>query len=137
MYELMVGTHFAAAHKLRNYGGECENLHGHNWRIEVRLGSDKLNDQGMVMDFKEVKTLLEGVISRLDHKYLNEVEPFDALNPTTEHLASYVAAELSGRLPEPVRVMAVSCWESDRCAASYIPEDGSGKPGSSTRRSEP
>lgn len=118
MYELIVETHFGAAHRLRGYDGECENLHGHNWHLTVRLAGEKLNGLGMVMDFKEVKDLLNRVLDRLDHRYLNEVEPFDRLNPTTEHIAEYVARELSGQLPEPVRVSSVTCWESDNCGAT-------------------
>ena len=122
MFELNVETHFSAAHRLRDYSGKCEHLHGHNWRVAVRLGSEELNEHGMVMDFHEARQLLETVISRLDHGYLNDVEPFDTLNPTTEHIARHVAGELARKLPLGIRVESVTCWESEKCSATYVPQ---------------
>jgi len=122
MFELNVETRFSAAHRLRDYGGKCERLHGHNWRVVVRLGSEGLNELGMVMDFQEVKKLLEGVICRLDHGYLNEVPPFDELNPTTEHIARHIAGELARGLRPGVSVRSVTCWESEGCGATYTPD---------------
>ena len=87
MYELVVHKTFAAAHNLRGYEGECEKLHGHNWKVEVTLKSEKLNGLGMVMDFKIVKKTLEGILSRFDHSYLNELEEFNQENPTTENVS--------------------------------------------------
>jgi 6-pyruvoyltetrahydropterin/6-carboxytetrahydropterin synthase len=121
VYELKVEKTFAAAHHLREYEGQCERLHGHNWRVEVVLGADELDHQGMVMDFRCVKEALDGVVDGLDHHYLNEIEPFDTLNPTTENLCRFIAEELGGVLPDHVSVRRVSCWESEKCAASYIP----------------
>ncbi len=123
-YELTVEDHFAAAHNLREYEGECERLHGHNWKVEVRLGADELDELGMVVDFRVVKAALGDILGRLDHEYLNETAPFDTLNPTTENLCRHVAEQLGGRLPSYVRVRRVTCWESDRCSASYLPEGG-------------
>ena len=122
MYELTVNTHFSAAHRLRGYQGKCENLHGHNWVVTARLGGGKLNDLGMVMDFDEARKLLNQVVEKLDHAYLNEVEPFDSLNPTTENIAGHIAGELAGRFPEGVCVKAVTCWESEGCGASCVLE---------------
>jgi 6-pyruvoyltetrahydropterin/6-carboxytetrahydropterin synthase len=124
MYELTVEDHFAAAHNLRGYHGECEHLHGHNWRVVVRLAARDLDDLGMVMDFREVKGLLGGILEELDHKYLNDVPPFDSKNPTTENLCRYVATRLGEGLPDKVSVQCVSCWESEKCSASFMP-DGS------------
>jgi 6-pyruvoyltetrahydropterin/6-carboxytetrahydropterin synthase len=124
MYELSVEASFAAAHSLRGYRGECERLHGHNWRVEVCLAAEALDELGMVMDFRDVKSMLGGVLAELDHRHLNEVPPFDALNPTTENLCRHVADRLRAGLPPRVAIRRVTCWESDRCSASYSPEPG-------------
>ncbi len=121
MYELTVEDHFAAAHRLREYEGECENLHGHNWRVQVRVVAERLGKLGMVMDFRELKHSLGQVLSELDHTYLNEVPPFDRENPTTENLCRHIAARMGDLLPEGVGVGRVSCWESEKCSASYSP----------------
>ena len=122
MYELKIEGHFSAAHNLRDYAGKCERLHGHNYRAELVLGSGELNAAGMVMDFQDVKGRLEQVLSRLDHVYLNEVEPFSEVNPTAEHIARHIAEEMAVRLPKGVSVRSVACWESENCAAVFIPE---------------
>lgn len=120
-YELTVEDTFAAAHNLREYEGECEKLHGHNWRVRVCLSAGGLDDLGMVADFRDVKAALGEVLAALDHEYLNEVAPFDAVNPTTENLCRYIAEQLQGRLPSRVSVRRVTCWESAKCSASYTP----------------
>lgn len=102
---------------MRDYEGECENLHGHNWHVTVRLAGEELNELGMLMDFRDAKAMLKSILDKLDHKYLNEVEPFDAINPTTENLAEYVGEKLTQKLPSDVRVSSVTCWESDHCGA--------------------
>lgn len=121
MYELRVEASFAAAHNLREYQGECENLHGHNWRVEVRVGAEELDRLGMVMDFRVLKGALNGALEALDHKYLNDIPPFDEVNPTTENLCRYVARRLAQVLPRTVSIRRVSCWESEKCGASYTP----------------
>ena len=121
MYELSVEDHFAAAHSLRGYQGECERLHGHNWRVEVRLSAEGLDDLGMVLDFRDLKSALGAVLDELDHRHLNEVPPFDRLNPTTENLCRHIADRLREGLPAHVAVQRVTCWESERCSASYMP----------------
>lgn len=123
MYELSLQTDFAAAHRLREYQGKCENLHGHNYHVELVLGGRRLNETGMLMDFKEAKSIAGEVVDRLDHEYLNETEPFDEINPTTEQIARHIAHEVDARLPEGVSVRSVTCWESEKCAARYIPEE--------------
>jgi len=119
MYELAVEADFSAAHNLREYQGKCERLHGHNWRVLVTLRSTKLNRLGMVMDFHHARLLIDEVLGRLDHDYLNEVKPFDKVNPTTENIARVLYEELGGKLPRGVRVGKVTVWESSRCGASY------------------
>ena len=124
MFELTVRTHFSAAHNLRGYSGKCENLHGHNWELDVRVASGRLGPLGMVMDFAELKRVIGEVTDGLDHKYLNELETFRQSNPTTEVISKYVADGLSEKLPDGVRLLRVTCWETGACGASYIPEVG-------------
>jgi 6-pyruvoyltetrahydropterin/6-carboxytetrahydropterin synthase len=121
LYELFVQTEFSAAHNLREYKGKCERLHGHNWRVDLRLAGDRLNDEGMLIDFVEAKRILGEVLDPFDHAYLNEVPPFDRLNPSSENLARVIAEAVAARLPGHVRVAAVTTWESDRCSATYRP----------------
>ena len=121
-YELLIQEWFSAAHNLREYEGNCEKLHGHNWRVDVRLEGDRLDNQGMVLDFKEGKRILAEALEPCDHAYLNEVPPFDGLNPSSENLARVIAEAVAKRLPEGVHVAGVTTWESDCCAASYTPD---------------
>jgi len=120
VFELIITTDFAAAHRLREYEGACENLHGHNYKVDVVLQSDRLNNLGMVMDFKAIKAALAEVTDRLDHAFLNDVDPFDKINPTAENIAKHICEGLAERLPG-VGVKHVTVWESDRCAATYVP----------------
>jgi len=119
-YELVVQSGFSAAHRLRQYHGDCEKLHGHNWKLEVVLVADELDELGMVCDFRVLKDHLKTVTDQLDHRYLNELEPFREINPTTENLARYVCRELTRLLPEGLRIARVTAWESDHCGATYI-----------------
>ena len=121
MYEIVVYTYFSAAHNLRGYRGKCEELHGHNWKVSVKVGAEKLDQLGMVIDFKELKKTLNKVIQKLDHKYLNDVPPFDSINPSSENIAYYIFQELkkainSGR----IKVIKVSVWESEDSTATYL-----------------
>ena len=120
-YELTVRDHFSAAHNLRAYRGKCERLHGHNWNVDLVLEGEDLDGEGMIMDFVEAKRLLSEVLDRFDHRYLNEVPPFDRLNPSCENLARVIAEALAGRLPAGVRVAGVRAWESGRCSVTYRP----------------
>jgi 6-pyruvoyltetrahydropterin/6-carboxytetrahydropterin synthase len=123
MYELRVITRFAAAHQLTMVGSKCENLHGHNWKIEVFLTGDRLNDAGVLMDFGDIKALLRDIIGRLDHQFLNELPIFAGFQPSSERIAAFVAEELQKAIGGPsVRVSRVSAWESDDACATYIPE---------------
>jgi 6-pyruvoyltetrahydropterin/6-carboxytetrahydropterin synthase len=121
MYEITVVTKFAAAHAIREIGGNCENLHGHNWRIEVALAATDLNQIGLVIDFREVKQALGRVMDQLDHKYLNDIEFFAENSPTSENIARYIFEGLTKNLGrDDVRVVKVTAWESDTAAASYL-----------------
>jgi len=120
MYEITIETHFSAAHRLRQYDGECERLHGHNWKVEISVISEILNELGMVMDFKDLKDKSKALINRFDHQYLNDIPPFDRINPTTENMAKYIFDELSKLInTENIKISKVSIWESDTCSASY------------------
>lgn len=121
MYELKIVTHFAAAHQLTMVGEKCENLHGHNWKIEVCLSGERLNDAGVLMDFGEIKAHLSSIMNRLDHKFLNELDYFQNDNPSSENIARYIATELQKEINDPsVKVARVSAWESDSAGATYI-----------------
>ncbi|UCF92569.1 MAG: 6-carboxytetrahydropterin synthase QueD [Desulfobacterales bacterium] len=121
MYELKVVTRFAAAHQLQMVGAKCENLHGHNWRIEVYVVGTRLNDAGVLMDFGEIKAHVAAIMSTLDHKFLNELEHFKQDCPSSENIARYVAEELQKKIDTPsVSVSRVTAWESEDAGATFI-----------------
>jgi 6-pyruvoyltetrahydropterin/6-carboxytetrahydropterin synthase len=123
MFEVAVEKTFAAGHSLRNYKGKCENVHGHNYRVRVTLEGDALGSNGLLVDFVDVKKQLVEIINRLDHQFINDVEPFTVLNPSAENLAKYFYDELSGKLSNhsevPVRIAEVRIWETDTSIAAY------------------
>lgn len=123
MFELKIVTHFAAAHQLKMVAEKCENLHGHNWKVEVCLKGEKLTSAGILMDFGEVKKEVADIMSHLDHKFLNEIGPFnEEYPPSSENIAYYIATELQSALKNrPVCVSRVTAWESDNACATYIP----------------
>jgi len=123
MYELKVKSRFAAAHRLDMVGAKCENLHGHNWNIEVHLGGARLDGAGVLVDFGIVKKHLAAILERLDHQFLNELEPFAQKPPSSENIAKHIADGLAGTLRVPgVRVTRVTAWESEDACATYIPD---------------
>jgi len=120
MYELKVISQFAAAHQLREYEGKCENLHGHNWKVEVSVTGNKLGKNGLLIDFKRIKKATEGVLSELDHEFLNDLDAFKAINPSSENIARHIFTALSSELnTEDIKVSRVTTWESDSACASY------------------
>jgi 6-pyruvoyltetrahydropterin/6-carboxytetrahydropterin synthase len=121
MYELRVQSHFSAAHALRQYSGDCEQLHGHNWTVEVRLTAPELDRLGLAMDFREAKALLGEVLGALDHRFLNDLDPFRVDNPSTERIAHYIYDALVPRLPAGVALAEVTAWETPGCGATYRP----------------
>ncbi|SLM32477.1 PtpS [Desulfamplus magnetovallimortis] len=124
MFELKIKTHFAAAHQLTMVGQKCENLHGHNWNIEVYVSGEKLNAAGVLVDFGDIKKEVRKIMEQLDHKFLNEIDAFKDAQPSSERIAIYIAEQLQPKLanfPEDVRVSRVSAWESDDACATYIP----------------
>jgi len=123
MYEVAVEKTFAAGHALRHYKGKCENVHGHNYRVRVAIEGERLNSIGLLVDFVELKRLVMKVIDYLDHKFLNDVEPFIELNPSAENMAKYFYDEIFKGLDRvadvPVRIAEVRVWETDTSIAAY------------------
>jgi len=116
MYNIKVEANFSSAHNLRGYKGKCEKLHGHNWKIEVVASKDKLDKAGMVLDFKYLKTKLNGCIKKLDHKYLNNLSYFRKVNPTSENIAKYIYDTLK---PKVLILKSVTVWENNTSCATY------------------
>ena len=127
MFEIKVKTQFCAAHYLENYKGKCEELHGHNWKVEATVTAKKLDKIGMVIDFKELKKLLNEIVTSLDHKFLNKLPQFSKSNTTSEIIAKYIFVELKKKLvrflgvkkAKIVKLSKVSVWEQDNSCAAY------------------
>jgi len=120
MYELVVEREFSAGHRLRDYDGACARIHGHNYRVELSVVGEELLPAGFLVDFGDLKEMCDAVIGRLDHRLLNELEPFREQNPTSEHVARHVYEEIQARLRGPrVRVQYVRVWETPRQSAIY------------------
>ncbi|MEK6564253.1 MAG: 6-carboxytetrahydropterin synthase QueD [Candidatus Omnitrophota bacterium] len=120
MYKLSVKTEFSAAHNLRNYKGKCEELHGHNWKVEAVISAKKTGANGLAMDFHEIKDLLKEILEELDHKHLNQIDYFRKNNPTSENIARYLFDRLDSQLKKGrVGLSEVTVWESDNCSATY------------------
>ena len=123
MYEISVQQHFDAAHALRGYRGKCETLHGHRFEVVVRTKGQELNDIGIAYDFSDLKRHLGEIISRFDHTTLNEIPPFDGINPSSENIARTIYQELEPKLAgTPVSLSAVEVWESPENRVSYYPD---------------
>jgi len=122
-YTLKIVTDFAAAHTLRDYPGACSRMHGHNWKVEVEVKANDLDNTGMVLDFKHIRRATQAVIEQYDHQYLNEVAPFDTLNPTAENIAATLHKAIAQQLNDQrVSVYATTIWETDRACARYTEE---------------
>ncbi len=122
MFEVTVEQTFAAGHALRNYKGKCENVHGHNFKVQVVIEGEKLDDTGLLVDFLDVKTAMRAVIDRLDHQFLNDIPPFDVTNPSAENIAEYFYEEVLNHLvntPVMIRLREVKVWETDIQSATY------------------
>jgi 6-pyruvoyltetrahydropterin/6-carboxytetrahydropterin synthase len=117
-YKLSVVKGFSAAHALRGYKGKCERLHGHNWKVKVTLVSGKLDKIGMAMDFTDIKAVLDQVLIKFDHCFLNETAPFNKINPTAENIARVIFEGMAKKLPKNVKVYEVEVWESETSSAS-------------------
>jgi 6-pyruvoyltetrahydropterin/6-carboxytetrahydropterin synthase len=124
MYEVFVDETFAAAHNLRNYKGKCENLHGHNYKVRVTLAGAELDSTGLLYDFVHLKQVIQTVIRSLDHRYLNELKPFDVLNPSAENVAKFIYDQASKQMrsePNGAAISSITVWETDTSAATYRP----------------
>jgi 6-pyruvoyltetrahydropterin/6-carboxytetrahydropterin synthase len=124
MFEVSVDDSFAAAHNLRNYKGKCENLHGHNYKVRVTLAGQELDETGLLYDFVHLKQVIQSVIRSLDHQYLNELKPFDVLNPSAENIAKHIFDETSRQMKSTANgagISSITVWESDLTAATYRP----------------
>ncbi|HLA00534.1 MAG TPA: 6-carboxytetrahydropterin synthase QueD [Thermodesulfovibrionales bacterium] len=120
MFELMVETTFSAAHQLKGYRGKCERLHGHNWKVQVHVIAEKLNEIDIAIDFHEMKSLTNEVVSALDHSVLNEIFPFTEKNPSSENIAKWVYDSLRKKIQnETIQLSAVTVWESENASATY------------------
>lgn len=120
MYRLTIKTGFAAAHNLINYQGDCENLHGHNWKVEVTVTARELDQAGLAIDFKVLKRETNSLLDELDHKYVNQHHFFQDISPSSENISRYLFQELSKRLNNNnVKVERIGVWESDNACAEY------------------
>lgn len=123
-YTLKIVTDFASAHTLRGYPGACARMHGHNWKVETEVLATELDEVGMGVDFKVIKQATRDIAGQLDHRYLNELEPFTRINPTAENIAAYFFRELSSQLNSPrLRVQAVTLWETERACVRYAEDE--------------
>jgi 6-pyruvoyltetrahydropterin/6-carboxytetrahydropterin synthase len=120
MYELKTITQFGAAHQLKHTGGKCENLHGHNWKVETSVEGKVLDDNGLLVDFKVIKEAVDKIVEGLDHTFLNDLEYFKKRNPSSENIARYIYDSLAKTLnTDRVKVSKVTVWESDSACAIY------------------
>ena len=123
MYEISVESHFDAAHFLRGYRGKCEALHGHRYRVVAKVKASKLDDIGLAYDFTDLKRHLNDILSRFDHTCLNDVKPFDKINPSAENIAATIYNELKSKLAAaPLTLSSVEAWESPQTGVTYTPD---------------
>ena len=123
MYEVTTIKSFSAAHMLAAIGGKCEELHGHNFKVEVTIAAKDLNSSGIIIDFRYVKKWLQEILDNLDHKHLNEIPFFTEINPSSENIAEYIYREMKLKTDQPeVKVARVKVWESESAAVTYIPD---------------
>ncbi len=127
MFYIKVKGYFSSAHNLRNYQGSCENLHGHNWVVEVSFKGRNVDETGMLYDFREARKWLYEILEYLDHRYLNELPEFKDKNPTSELIAKYIYKQLKKKLRDQkalkISVDMVTVWENERSAAMYGEEE--------------
>jgi 6-pyruvoyltetrahydropterin/6-carboxytetrahydropterin synthase len=121
MFEVMIERNFSSAHQLRGYRGKCENLHGHNYKIEIYARGRELNHIGLLVDFVELKEAADEVVNFLDHRNINELEPFvEELNPSAENLARFILERVARRVGDDrVQIYKVRCFETPTSVATY------------------
>ncbi|HVO58609.1 MAG TPA: 6-carboxytetrahydropterin synthase QueD [Dongiaceae bacterium] len=124
MFQVSVEETFSSGHALRGYRGKCENVHGHNYRVQITLTGPELNDIGLLVDFTDLKKVLRAIIAGLDHQFLNDLEAFRTVNPSAENLAKYfydeTCRQLTG-LPAGAAISDVTVWETETSHAKYLP----------------
>ena len=120
MFELTIIKSFAAAHKLKMVAKKCENLHGHNWKVEVSVAGKELNDAGVLIDFGILKKHLKKIMESLDHKYLNDLDDFKNMPPSSENVAVYIKKKMTVALKKHknIEVSKIVVWESDNAYAT-------------------
>lgn len=119
MFKAKIMDSFSAAHSLRGYQGDCERLHGHNYRVEVMVASSGVDQIGIVMDFRDLKRMVKDVLSEMDHQFLNDLPMFEEKNPSAEYIAYYIYQTIKQQLPENILIQEVVVWENDSCCAIY------------------
>src|SRR4051794_32811894 len=124
MFHVSVEETFSAGHALRGYKGKCENPHGHNYRVRVNVEGEKLDSIGLLLDFGHLKRILRDLIAGVDHKFLNDQAPFDAINPSAENMAKFFYDETHKQIihvPNAPRIVSITVWETDETSAIYTP----------------
>ncbi|MAZ57272.1 MAG: 6-carboxytetrahydropterin synthase QueD [Gammaproteobacteria bacterium] len=120
MYTLTTFVEFSSAHTLNGHDGPCRRMHGHNWKVEVEVSGNKLDNIGMVIDFKKIRIMTNEVVDRLDHQFLNDLSAFKDENPTAENIAKYIHAELTKSINnDNIIVKSIKLWETDKSAVTY------------------
>jgi 6-pyruvoyltetrahydropterin/6-carboxytetrahydropterin synthase len=124
MFQVSVEETFSAGHALRGYQGKCENPHGHNYRVRVNVAGEQLDSIGLLYDFTHLKRILRGLIEGVDHKFLNDLAPFDVINPSAENMAKFFYDETSRQIGPALhgpRITSITVWETDETSATYTP----------------
>ena len=125
MYQISVEQHFDAAHYLRGYQGKCEALHGHRFLAVARVAARQLDDIGLAYDFSLLKQHLGEIVGRFDHTCLNDISPFDEINPSSENIAATIYEELVPKLSgTPASIVSIEVWESPQSGVTYCPDPG-------------
>tara|TARA_B110000305_G_scaffold85805_1_gene96658 strand:- start:6 stop:380 length:375 start_codon:yes stop_codon:yes gene_type:complete len=120
IYTLTTFVEFSSAHVLNGHEGACKRMHGHNWKVEVEVCGNKLDNIGMVIDFKEIRNMTKGVVDQLDHRFLNDLNPFKKINPTAENIAQYIYKELSEVMNDKqIEVKSIKLWETEKSAVTF------------------
>ena len=122
MYSITVESDFASARNLRNYKGKCEKLHGHNYKVCLTVEGASLDKSGMLVDFTDLKNILESVLSNFDHGYLNDILPFDKINPTAENIAEQISKQIQFKIKKSKFKIKVTVWETEKNCATYYEE---------------
>ncbi len=125
MFEISVEHSFAAGHALRGYKGKCENVHGHNYKVRVTVTGRELNSTGLLMDFVELRSALKACVEGVDHRFLNDLAPFDRLNPSAENLARFFCERIEPQVrAQGLKIESVTVWETDTSSATFRPSAG-------------